>query len=136
MASGLSFCSFIQSLPPLFSPPSQPQAQNTQQTGFKGNLRLLLQTLEQPHLPFKILPAALSHRLHTEHLLMLAASTAFHFTPSSRPPHPGPWAREDALLILCLIVKKKKRQGRKKVERSRCVCAVQSCRPKSFINHN
>lgn len=120
MAGGLSFCSFIQSFPPLFSlsvlspppRPSWPQAQNTQQTGFKGNLRLLLQTLEQPHLPFKILPAALSHHLHTERLLMLAASTAFHFTPSSRP---GPWAREDALLILCLIVKKKIDR-----ERSRC----------------
>lgn len=55
-----------------FSPSSSsssarhPQAQNTQQTGFKGNLRLLVKTLEQPHLPFKILPAALSHCLHSD----------------------------------------------------------------------
>lgn len=30
-----------------------------QQTGFKGNLRLLIKPFEQPHLPFKILSAAL-----------------------------------------------------------------------------
>lgn len=30
-----------------------------QQTGFKGNLRLLIKIFEQPHLPFKILSAAL-----------------------------------------------------------------------------
>lgn len=102
----LLFLYLVSPSPPPTSSSSRPQAQNTQQTGFKGNLRLLLQTLEQPHLPFKILPAALSHRLHTEHLLMLAASTAFHFTPSRLPPS-GPWAREDTLLILCLIVKKK-----------------------------
>lgn len=34
---------------------------DSQQTGFKGNLRLLMEALEQPHLPFKILPAAVSH---------------------------------------------------------------------------
>lgn len=61
----------------LFSPSSssssarRPQAQNTQQTGFKGNLRLLVKTLEQPHLPFKILPAALSHWLHSDCLPLL-----------------------------------------------------------------
>lgn len=47
------------------------QAQNTQQTGFKGNLRLLVKTLEQPHLPFKILPAALSHCFHSDWCIQL-----------------------------------------------------------------
>lgn len=32
---------------------------DSQQTGFKGNLRLLIKIFEQPHLPFKILSAAL-----------------------------------------------------------------------------
>lgn len=36
---------------------------DSQQTGFKGNLRLLMEALEQPHLPFKILPAAVSTSL-------------------------------------------------------------------------
>lgn len=65
---------------------SPPQAQNTQQTGFKGNLRLLVKTLEQPHLPFKILPAALSHCLHSDCLLMLCR---FHCSPSCSPRIPG-----------------------------------------------
>lgn len=72
--------------------PSPPQAQNTQQTGFKGNLRLLVKTLEQPHLPFKILPAALSHCLHSSGRLMLATSTAFPFFALH-----GSWAREDTV---------------------------------------
>lgn len=66
---------------------STPQAQNSQQTGFKGNLRLLVKTLEQPHLPFKILPAALSPCLHSAE-----ASTAFPLTLH------GSGQREDTLL--------------------------------------
>ena len=79
-----------------FSPSSSsssarhPQAQNTQQTGFKGNLRLLVKTLEQPHLPFKILPAALSHCLHSDCLPLLLL---FLLLPTD-------WAREDTLLRL------------------------------------
>lgn len=103
-----------QLLPLLYWTPRPPspgrlQAQNTQQTGFKGNLRLLLQTLEQPHLPFKILPAALSHRLHTDACWCLLLPLLSIFTthpPPSLPPHP-PQAREDALLILCFIVQKR-----------------------------
>lgn len=55
---------------------SVPRAQNSQQTGFKGNLRLLVKTLEQPHLPFKILPAALSHCLQSLGLLLMFAASA------------------------------------------------------------
>lgn len=39
--------------------PSQQHSFDPQQTGFKGNLRLLIKPFEQPHLPFKILSAAL-----------------------------------------------------------------------------
>lgn len=110
------------------------QAQNTQQTGFKGNLRLLVKTLEQPHLPFKILPAALSHCLHADCLLMLAASTAFHFTPH------GPWAREDTLLRLyksfihaARYLQERARNGvrgrRMCVEYEVCFCMFQRYRP-------
>lgn len=65
---------------------SLPQAQNTQQTGFKGNLRLLVKTLEQPHLPFKILPAALSHCLH---LFWSTDACCFHCLPFYPPRIPG-----------------------------------------------
>lgn len=128
MAGGLSFCSFIRSLPPLFPSLSQRQAQNTQQTGFKGNLRLLLQTLEQPHLPFKILPAALSHRLHTERLLMLAASTAFHFTPSS-PRTLGKGGHAADFMPYRLKKKKQYREERKWKEVGVCTCflVMQTC---------
>lgn len=68
---------------PLLSCPPLPRAQNSQQTGFKGNLRLLVKTLEQPHLPFKILPAALSHCLQSNS----AASTA----PLLLPMDAGFW---------------------------------------------
>lgn len=90
-----------------------PQAQNTQQTGFKGNLRLLVKTLEQPHLPFKILPAAVSHCLQSCGRLILAASTALLFC-SSRC-----WVRDETTSIVhvhslrCLLDRKVKKYSEK-----------------------
>lgn len=47
-----------------------------QQTGFKGNLRLLIKPFEQPHLPFKILSAAL-------HCSAEPAMSCCHLSPHS-----------------------------------------------------
>lgn len=47
-----------------------------QQTGFKGNLRLLIKPFEQPHLPFKILSAAL-------HCSTEPAMSCCHLSPHS-----------------------------------------------------
>lgn len=49
-----------------------------QQTGFKGNLRLLIKPFEQPHLPFKILSAALHYLPSTACLEPAAFSSASH----------------------------------------------------------
>lgn len=57
-----------------------------QQTGFKGNLRLLIKPFEQPHLPFKILSAAL-------HCSAEPAMSCCHLSPHSfdqRPQSRGP----------------------------------------------
>lgn len=55
---------------------------NSQQTGFKGNLRLLVKPLEQPHLPFKILSAALSLHIH-QHRFSATRLRLGDLTPSS-----------------------------------------------------
>lgn len=117
-------------------------AQNTQQTGFKGNLRLLVKTLEQPHLPFKILPAALSHCLHTDCLLMLAACTAFYFTPH------GPWAWgghtaevTQSLLFMLQDIFKRQETEWSAGKCALCVLSMKRYRPawwnqRALINHN
>lgn len=57
-----------------------------QQTGFKGNLRLLIKPFEQPHLPFKILSAALHCSARTFCVLLPSLTSQFALGFSSLCP--------------------------------------------------
>lgn len=58
-SSSCSMCSDLRLIVGQVTPSPQQRCFDPQQTGFKGNLRLLIKPFEQPHLPFKILSAAL-----------------------------------------------------------------------------
>ena len=78
------------------------QSYDPQQTGFKGNLRLLIKPFEQPHLPFKILSAAL--RCSGRACCVLPPPLTFQFGPGFSllcPKSEGPCGLLQLAFSLC-----------------------------------